>query len=110
MRRLISIGARRQRFILEQPVEAPDGTGGVTRSYQVLTPLWGSLEFISGAEQFQRDRMEQAITHRISLRYRADINAGMRLRLGARLFDIKTIADPDQRRRHLTCLAQEIVP
>lgn len=35
------LGARRRRFVLERPLEEPDGFGGVLRRYVAGPVLWG---------------------------------------------------------------------
>jgi SPP1 family predicted phage head-tail adaptor len=106
----ISIGARRRRFVLELPLESPDGFGGVIRTYAAGPELWGAIEFLSGDERVRAGRPEQAATHRVRLRYRDGVTAAHRLACGARRFDIKVAADPDGGRRELVCLVEEVGP
>ncbi len=40
--RSLPIGARSRRFVLELPLERPDGFGGVIRSYAPGPQLWGA--------------------------------------------------------------------
>jgi SPP1 family predicted phage head-tail adaptor len=105
-----SIGARGRRFVLEMPHEVPDGFGGVVRSFTPGPQLWGALEMLSGAERVRADRPEQAVTHRVTLRYRPGITGAMRLVSGLRRFAIRAASDPDGRRRELVCLVEEIAP
>lgn len=102
------IGARRRRFVLELPLESPDGFGGVIRSYAAGPELWGAIEMISGEERVRGGRPEQAVTHRITLRYRAGVTAAMRLTRGLRRFDIRAAGDPDGCGRDLVCLVEEV--
>ena len=105
-----SIGARGRRFVLEMPHEVPDGFGGVLRSFTAGPQLWGALEMLSGGERARADRPEQAVTHRVTLRYRPGITGAMRLVCGLRRFAIRAAADPDGLRRELVCLVEEIGP
>lgn len=102
-------GARRRRFVLELPLENPDGFGGVIRTYAAGPELWGAIEFLAGDERFRGGRAEQAVTHRVTLRYREGITAAMRLARGLRRFDIRTAGDPDGSRRELVCLVEEVL-
>jgi SPP1 family predicted phage head-tail adaptor len=104
------IGARGRRFILELPLESPDGFGGVFRSYAAGPQLWGAIEMLKGDERLRAGRPEQAVTHRITLRYRDGVTAAMRLARGLRKFAIRSASDPDGGRRHLVCLVEEITP
>jgi len=104
------VGALRRRLTLEAPVATPDGLGGATQTHQPVAALWAQVEWISGGEHWRRGRPEQVATHRVTLRWRADVDAGLRLRDGDRLFDIRAVADPDGSRRRLICLVQEVSP
>jgi SPP1 family predicted phage head-tail adaptor len=105
-----SIGARGRRFVLEMPLESPDGFGGVIRTYAAGPQLWGAIEMLKGDERIRAGRPEQAITHRVTMRYRDGVTAAMRLARGLRKFAIRAASDPDGERRHLVCLVEEIAP
>ena len=106
----IAIGARRRRFVLELPLESPDGFGGALRTYAAGPQLWGAIEMIRGDEQVRAARPEQAVTHRVRLRYRDGVTAAHRLTCGPRRFQIRAAADPDGMRRELVCLVEEVGP
>ena len=106
----IAIGARRRRFVLELPLDSPDGFGGVIRTYAAGPQFWGAIEMIRGDEHVRAGRSEQAVTHRVRLRYRDGVTAAHRLACGPRRFQIRTASDPDGRRRELVCLVEEVTP
>jgi SPP1 family predicted phage head-tail adaptor len=106
----IPIGARGRRFVLEVPLESPDGFGGVIRTYAAGPQVWGAIELLKGDERLRAGRPEQAVTHRVTLRYRDGVTAAMRLVRGLRRFAIRSAADPDGTRRDLVCLVEEISP
>ena len=106
----IAIGARRRRFVLELPQESPDGFGGVIRTYATGPQLWGAIEMIRGDEQVRAGRSEQAVTHRVRIRYQDGVTAAHRLTCGLRRFRIESASDPDGARRELVCLVEEIGP
>ena len=105
-----AVGALRRRLVLEAPVSMPDGLGGATESFETVAALWAQVEWLSGGERWRSGRPEQFASHRITLRWRAGLDAGQRLRDGARIFDIRAVADPDGGRRRLICLVEEITP
>ena len=105
-----SIGARGRRFVLELPLESPNGFGGVVRTYAAGPQLWGAIELLRGDERVRAARFEQAVTHRVTLRYREGVTAAMRLVRGLRRFAIRSATDPDGSRRELVCLVEEISP
>lgn len=102
-----AIGALRRRMLLEAPVETPDGAGGVLRGYETVAALWAGIEWLGGEERWRAGRPEQAVTHRVTLRWRGDVDAGRRLRDGSRIFDIRAVHDPDGARRRLVCIVEE---
>ncbi|HEY8382745.1 MAG TPA: phage head closure protein [Microvirga sp.] len=104
------IGALSRRFVLEVPLESPDGFGGVMRSFAPGPALWGAIRLVAGEERLRADRPEQAVTHRVTLRYREGVTAAMRLALGPRRFAIRTASDPDGSRREIVCLVEELSP
>jgi len=104
----LPIGARSRRFVLEVPLEMPDGFGGVIRSYRPGPQVWGAMEMLSGSERIRAGRPEQCLTHRVTLRYRDGVTGAMRLTSGLRRFAIRAASDPDGSRRDLVCLVEEI--
>jgi len=82
-------GQLRTRLVLEEPLDVPDGQGGVTRSFQTLAMLWASLEAASGQSALDRDALGARITHRIIVRTGIDLSVRHRLRLGERIFTIE---------------------
>jgi SPP1 family predicted phage head-tail adaptor len=100
-------GALRERLVLEQPVETPDGAGGVTRSYASVTTLWAALIPVSARDQVAADSLGASITHRIVISSRADITTRHRLREGARIFRLVALRDQDGSGRFLEISAQE---
>ena len=66
----LPIGARRRRFVLERPVETPDGFGGVLRRYVAGPLLWGAIEPLGAVERLRGGRAEAVATHRVRLALR----------------------------------------
>jgi SPP1 family predicted phage head-tail adaptor len=109
----LQIGRLRRRMALERPVETPDGAGGAEIAWQPVVTVWAGLEWLGGEERWREGGPEQAGRWRVTIRWRAGVDAGMRLRLtgqgGAeRRFDIRAAADLDGAGRRLICLCEEI--
>jgi len=105
-----AIGLLRRRLVLEAPVATPDGLGGATQLFETRAAFWAQLEWLSGSETWQRGRPEQTGSYRATLRWRGDVDAGKRLRDGDRIFEIRSVADPDGSRRRLVCDVEEVTP
>ena len=105
-----SIGARRRLFVIETPLDTPDGFGGILRAYQPGPAVWGALEPLSGDERKEAGVTKEVVTHRVRIRYRHTLGANDRLALGPRRFRVRTSREADDKRRELLCLVEEIKP
>lgn len=103
-----ALGARRRRFVLEMPVEEPDGFGGVLRRYVAGPVLWGAISPAGARERLAGGRSDRVATYRITLRARPGLTPAMRLAAGPRRFAIRGV-DADMRGRDLVCHVEELV-
>ena len=103
------IGELRHRLVHETPVDLPDGMGGVTRTFLAVDALWAAIETSAAAGEFA-DRPGAVLTHKVTVRAPAIVEPGDRLRLGARLFLVEAVSDPEGRGRRLTCQCREETP
>lgn len=108
MSRPPAIGVLRQRVMLEAPVDAPDGAGGFSRSYAPIAQLWARIAPISAREDFIEQRAEQSISHLVTIRWRDDVVSAMRFSYRGRKLLIRSVFDPDERRRFLIGQCEEI--
>lgn len=104
------IGALRQRFAHQTYVDLPDGAGGVRRSFLTVDQLWGRLEQVSAGFGIEEERPRAGLLARITVRAPNTVAPGDRLVLGARLFHVEAVTDPDGRGRHSDCRCREEQP
>lgn len=104
-----TIGDLFHRFALEAPVRTSDGAGGASLTYALAAEVWGSLNATGGTESADADRLAGRITHTIWLRHRDGLTLDHRLRLGTRIFEIRTVLDHTGRQRFLECRCEETV-
>ncbi len=102
------LGARRRRFVLERPLEEPDGFGGVLRRYVAGPVLWGALAPAGMADRPAGGRTDTLPAYRVTLRSRAELDPTMRLAAGPRRFAIRAVTEPDARGRDLICHVEEL--
>lgn len=100
-------GRLRARLTLETPLDTPDGAGGFSRSWVGGPAFAADIVPVRAGEGEFGEGHAGLLTHRIIVRARTDIASGDRLRLGARVFEIRAIHDRDEDGRYLTCLTQE---
>jgi SPP1 family predicted phage head-tail adaptor len=102
-------GALRRRLTLEAPVETPDGSGGVIRSFAALGSVWADVTSLSLDEQVRADRNGPRIDHHLVVRRRAGLVAGHRLVGDGRILRIVAVADLDPAGRYRKIAAVEEV-
>jgi len=100
-------GQLSSRVVLEKPAGTADGAGGATVDWHEVATLWARIEPVAAGERFAADRLATRVTHRITLRYRADIEGGMRILHRGRALVVTAWRDPDETRRFLDLDATE---
>jgi SPP1 family predicted phage head-tail adaptor len=110
MRNRAFVGLMRQRLSLDAAIESSDESGALQTTWLAQGDLWGQIARASSGERFVADRQEETITHRILIRWRGDVQSGMRFRLRDRTFLVRSAFDPDERQRVLICRCEEIKP
>jgi SPP1 family predicted phage head-tail adaptor len=106
----VSAGNLRHLVTLEIPSATPDGAGGQSMVWQTLVQVWAEITPLAAEEITSADQVEARATHRIRIRWRSDVTAAMRVRLGARLFAIRGVTDQGERGRYLVLLCEEGAP
>lgn len=103
----IDPGMLHTELIVEDAIESGDGAGGVVRAWVEVATLFAHVEPVRARVRYGADQRQVDITHRITMRHRADIFRRMRFRRGERVFAIETITDPDETGRYLVCETRE---
>lgn len=104
---MIQSGRLRTRVDIQQPVRTPDRAGGVTQHWSTMTTVWAEVLPISGKEVFEQMKLQSKISHKITIRYRAGVTGGMRLKAGGTLYLIKAIINPRNLNESLELYCEE---
>lgn len=102
------IGALNQRAQLLANTVTPDGGGGFDEGWEAFASVWVAVEPLGGSDAFGPDRLEARIRHRLTLRRRDDVAAGMRAMVGARIFRIHTVIDEGPMSQFMNLLCEEL--
>jgi SPP1 family predicted phage head-tail adaptor len=100
-------GALRTELSLQQVATVPDGMGGHAESWSEVGTVFGRVEPVSARMRFGAGQTLEEATHRVTLRFRADIASGMRLVRGDRAWSVLAAHDPDETGRYLVCRVKE---
>lgn len=102
------IGRMRRRLTIEAPVEAPDGAGGVLRSFAEDGEIWAAVEPLGGGLHLAGDRAAQTLTHRILMRSGPALTVQHRLKDGTRIHAVRSVHTADAEGRFLVALTEEM--
>jgi SPP1 family predicted phage head-tail adaptor len=73
-----------------------DDYGQVTRNWATYHTTWASVRPLSGREQEQGMARQASISHRVRIRFKADIQHGDRISMGSRILEIVSIRNIDE--------------
>lgn len=105
---LKSIGEMRHRINIYNPDTVDDQAAGPVAAGALLRQVWAAIEPMSGREQaFMAQRQLQA-THRITIRYAADITPYMKIMFDVRVFKIVGMVNLDEKNQFLEITAREV--
>ncbi|MCV6586324.1 MAG: phage head closure protein [Marinibacterium sp.] len=101
-------------LVLESRSTVSDGAGGTQATWSALGTLWAAIDARSGAERRESGQTLSSTRLRITVRA-APVGSAQRprpdqrFREGARLFQIRAVAEADADGRYLTCYCDEEV-
>lgn len=101
-------GKLRHRISIGAPATGQDQYGEPVEGWTPVAEAWAEREDLSGRELFVAQQVAAEITTRFKLRHIAGLTAKQRLLLDGEAYDIKSVADPDGRRRTLIILAARV--
>lgn len=102
-------GKLRHRITIQKPGRARDPvTGGWIDGWTEVARPWASIEPLSAREFIAAQASQSAVTARIVIRYRPDIDATMRILYRGRVYNIHgVLADPKSGLEYLTLPVSE---
>jgi len=105
------IGKLRHRVAIQAKAEPVpvDATGQSQPSWSTLTTVWASIEPAGGKEFYAGQQVNAEVSHKVTIRYYADLTTAHRLLFGSRIFDINYIRNVDERKVYQELLCKEAV-
>ena len=100
-------GKLRNKITIEREVSTNDGLGGTTVQWVKAVTLPAYIKPMTGSERFAAQRLEARTTHRIFIRYRADLTTTDRVVFEGRKMQIRAIIDVEERKRWIEIHAEE---
>jgi SPP1 family predicted phage head-tail adaptor len=101
------IGRMRERVTIQSPTEVRTSVGETTLTWATLATVWASVDGLSTRDILQAQQANLVATHRIRIRYRADVTHTQRILWRGRTMEIASVVERDNRTA-LEILAREV--
>lgn len=95
---MIKLSDLRHRLTIEQVSNTTDNQGGQASTWATLATVWGKLEPIKSFERLFAQRVEYQRSHTCTIRHRTDVTTSMRISFDSRIFQIKGLRKPDEKK------------
>lgn len=106
----VNPGLLRHRVDVQERTDHNDSFGTPIPSWSAIgIGIKANVEPLIGRELFQARQLYAEVTHRITLRYLDEITAKHRIMMGARVFDILSVLNIEERNLLIEIMAKEIV-
>ena len=105
----MKIGKLRHRITIERVTETRDADGAVIETWSTYATVQASIEPVSGREYFTAQSTQADVTHRVYARYVAGVVPKMRVKYGARIFEILSTINTGERNRELQLMCRESI-
>jgi SPP1 family predicted phage head-tail adaptor len=97
----------RDRVVIQRKVMAPGSTGAPVESWQRLCEPWASVKGVSGRTFLAASAEQAEVTFEVKVRFRADIEAGMRVTHNGQTLEIVAPL-PDEHRQWLRLMCKTV--
>ena len=101
-------GKLNRRVTIKELADGQDEIGQPVQTWTDVATVWTHIRHLSGVETIKADADTSSVKASVRIRRRTDVDAGMRVYLGALVYEIKAVL-PDEEARDRLDLACEVV-
>lgn len=101
-------GQLNQRVTIERKAAGQDSVGQPAQTWQTVATVWADLRHPGGLEAIRAGADTSLVRASVRIRFRDDIDAGMRVAHGAVYYDIKAVLPDAGRREYLDLLCERV--
>lgn len=88
---MIAVGKYNQRVTIEARTAVQDAAGQPVDTWSVVATVWADVRYPSGLQAIRAESEVSIVKVSMRIRYRADINAGMRVTHRGTVLDIRAV-------------------
>lgn len=81
----------------------------IPASWSEFAAAWAAIVPLSGSEYLRAQQMQSTSSHRIRTEFVAGVNPRMRIVYGARVFNVQSVVNVEERNRELEWMCTEVV-
>lgn len=107
MGNMISAGKLNRRVVLLNPVDTTVGTK-TTRSWVPWKTLWANVRPMTAHEIYVYQQLDEQLSYTITVRYKIGITPMMRVQYKNRVFEVRSVIDPEECHEQIVMMCQEL--
>jgi SPP1 family predicted phage head-tail adaptor len=101
-------GLLRELVTVQQRISTQDPYGQAVDAWSEVAKTWASVQPLRGNERFTAAQTKAAIDTKVTMRFRNDVMPGRnRILFGARVLDVESVINIDERDRTIEILCKE---
>lgn len=105
---MLRAGDLNHRLTIEQPAFTQDSSGDMVPAWSTLAEVWGHVAPVSAREFTEANAEQSKVTARIVIRYRADVDASMRVMHRGKAYNIEgVLPDAESGLEYITLACSE---
>ena len=105
---MIQAGRLNRQITIQRHGTAQDATGQVIEAWSEVCQAWASIRHPGGLETVRAGAETTIVKASIRIRYRTDIDAGMRVLHGTTVYDIKAVLLDEVKREHVDLVCEAV--
>lgn len=106
---MINPGKLRNKIVIQQHSGNKDSCGQPDDVWPDYKTVWASIEPINGREFFAAQQINAEIDVRIRIRYCSGVKPSMRCVFGAKIYDIQSVIDFEERHTEMQLMCKELI-
>lgn len=101
-------GKLRDKVVIQQKTGGTDAWGApLPEAWEDYATIWANVRHLSGTESIKAGADVSVVRASFRIRWRTDITAGMRVMVGAAVYDIEAVL-PGQRREYVDLAVKRV--
>jgi SPP1 family predicted phage head-tail adaptor len=96
-----------KRVKIQAQTTTRNAIGEPVKTWTDVATVWAAIEPFQGREFWAQQQIQSELTHRVRIRFRAGVTAAHRVLYGSRVFAIRSVLSPQERREELQLMCVE---